>query len=344
MFENNGSSKIAQLADKCSGLVHHILRRKKVATGSRGEKKMRMRTVLIAGGSGLLGSRLSQLLQEKGYGVIHLGRNPRSGGSIRTYRWDPLRGELDREAVEQADYVVNLAGAGIADRPWTAARKQLIIDSRVESTRLLKRSMSERSEPPLAYVAASAIGYYGDRGEEMMREEDPPAEGFLSASTCAWEEAIREVRETGIRTVGLRIGIVLSTKGGALEKILLPFRFRQGAYFGDGRQWMSWIHIDDMCRMIIAAMENESMQGFYNGVAPHPVRNRELVRQVRKALGKAALLIPVPSWALRLAMGELADVILGSTRVSAEKIRRTGFTFEFPELLPALQDLVVRKV
>ncbi len=304
-----------------------------------------MKTVLIAGGSGLLGSRLSHWLQQKGYKVIHLGRQPRAGGEIRTYRWDPARGELDREAVAQADYVIHLAGAGIADRPWTKARKKLIIDSRVESTRLLGQVLSERSEPPRAYVAASAIGYYGDRGEDLLRESDPPArEGFLSASTCAWEEAIREVRDTGIRTVGLRIGIVLSTKGGALEKILLPFRFRQGAYFGDGRQWMSWIHIDDMCRLIIAALENESMEGFYNAVAPHPVRNRELVRQVRKALGKAALVLPVPAWALRLAMGEMSEVILGSTRVSADKLLATGFKFAFPDLLPALQDLVARRV
>ena len=304
-----------------------------------------MSTVLIAGGSGLVGTRLSQLLKEKGYTVLHLGRRKQPDAAFPVYRWDPSTGYLEEGAVEQADHIINLAGAGIADSLWTKSRKKIIIDSRVDSTLLLKVHLERRKTPLKSYISASAVGYYGHRGDQLLQEEAAPGRrGFLAESVGIWEEAIKKVRETGTRTVAIRIGIVLSTKGGALEKILLPFRFFNGAYFGNGRQWMSWIHIDDVCRMFIEAMENEQMEGFYNGVAPHPVRNKEFVYAVKAALGKPALIVPAPSLALRVAMGEMADVIFDSTRVSSEKIERAGFKFQFPDLVPALQDLIQRKL
>lgn len=304
-----------------------------------------MPTILIAGGTGLLGSRLSQMLKEKNYTVLHLSRKKDLSARFPAYRWDLKNGYIEDEAIEKADYIINLAGAGVADRRWTAARKQLIIDSRVDSTLLLKTYIERKKSPLKAYVSASAVGFYGNRGDQLMKESDPAGDrGFLAESVRIWEEAIKRVSETGVRTVALRIGIVLSTQGGALEKILLPFHFFNGAYFGTGQQWMSWIHIDDLCRMFIEAIENEQWDGFYNGVAPNPARNKDFVFTVKKALRKPALIVPAPEIALRAVMGEMADVIFDSTRVSAEKIEKAGFQFHFPELLPAMDDLLRRKI
>ncbi|MCB0518751.1 MAG: TIGR01777 family protein [Lewinellaceae bacterium] len=304
-----------------------------------------MPTILIAGGTGLVGLRLSQLLKEKKYDVLHLSRSKDPTAEFPAYQWDLGKGTIDQEAIEKADYIINLAGAGIADKPWTKERKQLIIDSRVDSTQLLKKYIAQQKTPPKAYIAASAVGYYGSRGDQLMKESDPPADkGFLAESVTLWENAIRQVEETGVRLATIRIGIVLSTQGGALEKILLPFKFFNGAYFGSGQQWMSWVHIDDLCRMFIEAVENEQFQGIYNGVGPHPSRNKDFVYKVKAALGKPALIVPAPEAALRLVMGEMADVVFESTRVSSEKIEKTGFKFQFPELVPALRDLLERKV
>lgn len=288
----------------------------------------------------MIGTRLSQLLQEQGYNPIHLSRSKRPDAPYPTYQWDAKAGTIEDEAVQAADYVINLAGAGIADKPWTKARKALIISSRVNTARLFKNAFARTGHEPKAYISSSAIGYYGDRGETLMTEDAEPGEGFLSESTVAWESAIQEVGQTGLRTVGIRIGIVMSTEGGALEKMLIPFRFYAGTYFGNGQQWYSWIHIDDICRLFIHAMENEAMNGFYNGVAPQPVRNKVLVENIKTALDSPALIVPAPAIALRLAMGEMADAVLDSAKVSAEKTMSTGFTYQFPEVEKALGDLL----
>jgi len=299
-----------------------------------------MSTVLIGGGTGLIGTRLSALLKAKGYEVMHLSRTARPDAEFPAFEWDVEAGTIDEAAVEKADYVINLAGAGIADRPWTKARKKLIISSRVQSAALLADTFQKLGHQPKAYLSSSAIGYYGDRGNEWMSEDAAPGNGFLSESTQAWEEAIKGVAETGVRTVGLRIGIVLSTQGGALEKMLIPFRFYTGTYFGDGEQWYSWIHIDDIARMFIYALETEALSGFYNGVAPNPVTNKRLVTQMKEALNSPALIVPAPAFAMRLAMGEMADAVLDSTRVLADKIQATGFTFEYPAIDKALDQLL----
>ncbi len=303
-----------------------------------------MPTVLLAGGSGLIGSRLGQLLREGGHEVLLLSRRPRPGGPFPAFQWDPVKQTIDDEAVRRADYVINLAGASIAGKPWTSGRKQLIIDSRVDSARLLLSAFERLAHRPAAYISSSAIGYYGDRGEDWVDESSPPGKGFLPESCIAWEKAIGAVARAGIRTVAIRIGIVLSARGGAMAKMLMPFRFGGGAYFGDGSQWYSWIHIDDLCRLFIKAMEDGSMKGAYNGAAPYPVTNKELAEALKKALGKAALLVPAPALFLRLAMGEMADVVLHSTRVSSEKIEAAGFEFLFPTLEAALPDLLEREV
>ncbi len=304
-----------------------------------------MKNILIAGGTGLLGRRLSHLLKEKGYFVVHLSRKQNTSATFPAYQWDLKKKYIDPEAIGKADVIINLAGAGVADARWTDARKKIIIDSRVDSTLLLKSFIENKETSATTYLSASAIGYYGNRGAQLLKETDPPGEnGFLPESVTAWEKAIDEVAKTNIRTVAFRIGIVLSTKGGALQKMLLPFKFLNGTYFGDGSMYYSWIHIDDMSNMFIEAIENESYSGCYNGVAPSPAPNKEIILTCKKALGKPALIIPVPSIALRTAMGEMADMILDSTNVSCEKIEKAGFQFQFPELLPAIEDLLERKL
>jgi uncharacterized protein (TIGR01777 family) len=248
------------------------------------------------------------------------------------------------EAITRSDIVVNLAGAGIADKPWTEERKQLIIDSRVKSNRLLLDAFQRLGHQPEVYVAASAIGYYGDSGEAWVNEESESGEGFLSKSVQIWEQPIQEAIASDLRTVALRIGLVLSTKGGALPKLLLPFYFFVGTYFGDGQQWYSWIHIDDLCRMFIQAIEDREMQGVYNAVGPTPERNKAFTRLVGEARNVPFLLFPAPVFALQLFLGEMSQTVLISTKVSSEKIEKRGFTFQFEQLGEAVQDLLARKI
>lgn len=299
-----------------------------------------MSYILIAGGTGLVGARLGEMLRERGYETALLSRKSAVGSSIRTFAWDPSEGRIDPEALREASAVINLAGAGIADRPWTQARKRLIIESRTQSTGLLRKMLLSTPNRVETYLSASAIGFYGDTGEAWADETAAVGGGFLAESTQAWENAFHEVEAMSIRAVALRIGIVLSPEGGALEKMLLPFKARLGTYFGDGRQWYSWIHIDDLCRIFIYALENPEMRGIYNAVAPNPERNKALVEAIGAALGGPNLAIPAPAFALRLAMGEMADVILNSNRISSKKITDSGFEFRFPELAPALTDLL----
>lgn len=303
-----------------------------------------MTKVLIAGGTGLVGKRLSHLLSQKGYEVAWLSRSKKDDSPYQIYQWDIKAQTIEAEAIEHADYVINLAGAGIADQLWTKSRKKAIINSRTEGTRLLKKQIQQAKNKPKAYISASAVGYYGDRGNEWMNEHSSAGDGFLSKTTILWEDAIQEVAKTGVRTVALRIGIVLSTQGGAMEKMLLSFKVRVGAYFGDGSQWYSWIHLDDLCRMFIAAIENEEMKGVYNAVAPEPATNKVLTEQLAEALDKASLVVPTPAFVLKMGMGDMSSVVLNSTRVSSKKIERAGFEYKHADLLPALRDLVQREI
>lgn len=291
--------------------------------------------VLLAGGSGFIGSRLQVLLKEKGYTVRVLTRTPRGAGQ---FAWDPARGTMDEAALEGVSAIVNLAGAGIADGRWTPARKKLLLDSRVESARLLRDALRRNGARPSVYVSASAIGYYGNSGEQLMRETDPPRTGGFLSDTCrVWESAADEVAALGIRTVKFRVGVVLDKTGGALKEIARPLYFGLGSYFADGKAWYSWIHRDDMCRALIYAIENESLAGVYNAVAPHPERIKPLVKAAARAMRRPVLFAPVPAFALRILFGEMADTILFSNLVSAEKLQAAGFRFEFPELDGAMK-------
>lgn len=303
-----------------------------------------MKTVLIAGGTGLIGHRLSLLLRERGYEVLHLSRKANPDAEFPAFAWNLEQGTLDENAVQRADVVINLAGAGIADERWTEQRKRLIIESRVKSTHLLLQSFQKWNKQPQVYVSSAATGYYGNRGEDIMTEEAAPGEGFLTKSCLEWEKAIQDVATTGIRTVGLRIGVVLSKNGGALEKMLIPLNFFVSTYFGNGRQWYSWIHIDDLCRMFLWAIENEQWSGFYNAIAPNPTRNKDFARALGQALRRPVLVLSVPAFILRLIFGEMADTILFSMRVSSRKIEKAGFEFRYPDLIAALMDIFKRKI
>lgn len=304
-----------------------------------------MTKVLIAGGRGLIGMRLSGLLKAQGYEVAHLSRQARAGGPYPTYAWNPAAGTVDAEAVRGADYIINLAGEGIADRPWTEARKAALIGSRTDSARTLLRACMETGWKPKAYLAASAIGYYGDRGEERLPETAGVGQGFMADTCAAWEAATEEVRAAlGVRAFVLRIGIVLSSQGGALAKMIPPAKLLVSPYFGDGRQWYAWIHIDDVCGIFMRAITEERWAGVYNGVAPEPVRNAGLARALPAALGRPAVSFPTPAFALRLAMGEMADVILNSNRCVPERLLEAGYVFQHPKLDGALRDVVSRGV
>jgi uncharacterized protein (TIGR01777 family) len=299
-----------------------------------------MATILIGGGTGLVGQRLSELLNMEGHTVLHLSRTKDLDAKYPAYHWDLHRQTIDREAVEQADYLINLAGAGIADKPWTRARKQVIIESRTQSNALLRKAALERSTPPKAYIASAAIGIYGDRGDTLLTEESEPGQsGFLAESCRQWEAAIQDWMTTPIRTVGIRIGVVMANEGGALPKMMMSLPVGVAPYFGNGQAWYSWIHIDDLARLFIHAIKTEDMQGFYNGVAPHPVRNKDLVRAMVEAKKAKAVLVPAPAFALRLGMGEMADAVLSSARVSADKTESTGFTFKYPTIDDAFKAL-----
>ncbi len=301
-----------------------------------------MSTVLLAGGSGLIGRRLSILLEKKGYDVIFLSRKKRSDS--RFFQWDVNQGTIDAEAIEKADYVINLAGAGIVDKRWTDDRKKVLIESRTQSAALLKASF-EKIKNPKAYLSASAIGFYGNRGDEWLTEKSTPQpEDFLSEVTIAWENAANSIAKLNIRTVIFRIGIVLSMNGGALPEMILPMKFGARVSFGDGKAYYPWIHIDDVCNMFIWALENEKANGIYNAVAPEPLMIKNLAEEIQKARGGFALPVPAPSFALKLVMGEMSDMLLNSARVSCEKIVTSGYQFKFPEIQPALKNILKEKV
>lgn len=303
-----------------------------------------MATVLIAGGSGLIGTRLSQLLRENGHEVRHFSRRPKPNSPYPTFVWDIKQGTYDASAFIGVTHVIHLAGAGIADSRWTPKRKEIIIKSRTESTRLLQEGILAHGQSVTAYLAGSAIGFYGDREEEILTEDAAAGDGFLSESVTIWEQAIEALTKvTQLPTLTIRTGIVLSTQGGALPKMLLPLHFFVSTYFGDGQQWYSWIHLDDICRMFLRGVEDSSFRGVYNGVAPNPARSKTLAATLIKATGKLALLLPAPAFALRLILGEMSHTVLDSARVSTEKLEAEGFRFTFPELEAAVRDLVNRK-
>ena len=306
-----------------------------------------MPTVIITGGTGLVGKALGHALLAKGYHIIILTRtlpstdhSPQSIKGIQYAKWDIESQTIDENAIASADYIIHLAGAGVADKRWTKKRKQEIVDSRVKSCKLLADSLKTISNKVKAVVSASAIGWYGpDRilpNPTPFAESDPADESFLGSTCRQWEESIEPVTQSGKRLVKLRIGIVLSKDGGALKEFIKPLKFGVAAILGSGKQIISWIHIDDLVQLFITAMEIETWQGTYNAVAPNPVSNKELTLQLAKSRKKFFIPIHVPTFILKIMLGEMSVEILKSATVSSQKVQKAGFQYTFPVIKDAL--------
>lgn len=297
--------------------------------------------VLVTGASGFVGSALVPFLVNEGHFVVRLVRSTPAPGRNEV-SWDPERGAIDLDALEGIDAAVHLAGESIAGSSWTGEGKRKIRDSRVGGTRLLCDSFSRLERPPETLVCASAVGYYGDRGHEVLREESPPGTGFLAQVCREWEAASEAAERKGIRVVRLRIGMVLSAKGGALAKMLGIFRAGLGGRVGSGEQYMSWIALDDLVGAVDHAIRTPSLEGPVNAVSPRPVTNREFARTLGRVLGRPAVL-PAPAFAVRLVLGEMADeLLLASTRVAPDRLLLSGYAFRYPELEGALRHLLRR--
>ena len=296
--------------------------------------------VAITGATGLIGSALTEALTEDGTEVLVLSRLIRAASdSTRTVFWDPANLELDATALEGCDVMVHLAGETIANR-WTRAQKERIRRSRVDGTRLLVDGLKKLSKPPPVFVAASAIGFYGDRADEEIDDGSPHGSGFLPDICRDWEAETSRAQEYGARILHLRIGVVLSTKGGALAKMLLPFKMGLGGPMGSGRQWMSWIHIDDVVAIFRFVMDRDDLRGPVNTTAPRPVRQAEFAKALGKTLGRPAI-APAPGFALRLIFGEMGQsLLLEGQKVLPRRLQEAGYSFQHPDLPEALQDVL----
>lgn len=292
--------------------------------------------ILISGASGLVGKAASEALRADGHRV---GRFVRPGGNLsrRDARWDPASGLIDAEAMEGADAIIHLAGASIAGSRWTEARKEILYSSRVDATRLLVEAIAKLRRKPRVLLAASAVGYYGNRGDEVLTEASAGGEGFLAELARDWEAESLRAESFGVRVVLLRFGMVLSARGGALPRIVTPFKLGLGGRLGGGKQWMSWIALEDVVGVIRAALNDERFSGPVNVVSPNPVRNAEFTRVLAGALHRPAV-FPAPAFALRLALGEMADeLLLSSQQALPQKLLSASYPFRLRELEPALR-------
>lgn len=299
-------------------------------------------TVLITGGTGSIGRRLTQLLQEQGFQVSLLSRSARQIPGVRVYQWDIKKGHLDPKAITTADYIIHLAGEGIADERWTDARKNEILNSRTQSTALLAQALAKNKHNVKAFVGASAIGFYGgDTADRPLTETSEGGHDFLAQVVRAWERSEDQIGALGIRTVKMRIGVVLMADGGALPKLVQPVRLGAGAAIGSGQQYISWIHLDDLCQLFIQALTNESWEGVYNAVAPNPVTNESLTRAIASVLHRPMLLPKIPTFAIKLLYGEMAIVVTGGNYVLNKRIAdETTFQYQYTDLTKALENLL----
>jgi uncharacterized protein (TIGR01777 family) len=298
--------------------------------------------IVISGATGLVGAALRSALLTENNDVARLVR-PGSSQLAGDIRWDPASGAIDAAAMEGTDAVVNLNGAGIGDSRWTAERKKVLRSSRVDSTRVLVDALAKLQRRPRVFISSSAIGYYGSRGDEVLTEASASGGDFIAALSRDWEAEALRADAVGVRAVIVRFGIVLSVKGGALARMLTPFKLGAGGRLGSGTQWMSWIALDDVVGAIRAAIVNDKLRGPVNAVAPNPVQNSEFTRSLAKVLHRPAI-FPAPAFALRLALGEMADaLLLSSQRVQPERLISAGFKFRFENLESALRAALGRK-
>jgi uncharacterized protein len=298
--------------------------------------------ILMTGTSGLIGSHLLSCFKERGHEVVRVVRHE-SQLSDDTILWDPKHRELRLEEFEGFDVVVNLAGENISSGRWTDEKKQKIRDSRVIGTHMLAELLVRLQNPPQLFISASAVGFYGDRGEERLTETSPEGEGFLSEVCQKWEEATLPAKNAGIRVVNLRFGIVLASEGGALARMLLPFKMGLGGVIGTGKQYMSWIAIDDLVGIVLHVMNDPSIQGPVNTVSPDPVTNYTFTKVLGRVLSRPTI-FPLPAFIARLILGEMADeLLLSSVRAVPEVLHKTGYSFLYPDLKSALRHVLGRK-
>jgi len=292
--------------------------------------------ILISGASGLVGTSVADALRKDGHAV---GKFVRTGGTARDgdARWDPASGTVDLAAMEGADAVICLSGASVGEGRWTPERKKVLRSSRVDLTRVLVDSLGRLKQKPRVFIAASAIGYYGNRGDEILTESSTAGNNFIAQLARDWEAESMRAEGAGIRTVILRFAVILSAKGGALGRMVLPFKLGAGGRLGSGKQWMSWVALEDVVEIVRAVIADERMRGPVNVAAPGPVQNAEFTRVLAKVLHRPAIL-PAPALALRIALGEMADgLLLSSQRVIPEKLRAAGYRFRFENLEGALR-------
>ena len=297
------------------------------------------KNILITGGTGSIGKPLTDALLAKGYTVSHLSRKPGSDSRIKTFLWDVAKREIDESCIENIDILIHLAGAGIVDERWTDKRKKELIDSRTDSIGLIYDLMRKKANKIHTVISAAAIGYYGDRGNDLMTEDSAPGPGFMPECCVAWERAIDKGKDLGVRIVKYRTGVVLDKRAGALPQMARPVKLFAGVALGSGKQWIPWIHWQDAIDTYLFAIENDQVEGVFNMVAANPATNKQLMKAIARQLHKPLWPFNVPAFVFKLLMGEMSIVILGSTKVSPQKIENAGFQFKHPELPEALSDI-----
>ena len=299
-----------------------------------------MKTILIAGGTGLVGQLLAQTLNDEGYNIRLISRSKPSNPVYPTFLWNVDKGVADGNAFKEVDIVINLAGSGVADKLWTERRKKEITESRVKSNQLLAYCFKNYHRPGL-YISAGAIGFYGHRDDELLTEEHVSGDDFLSKSCTSWENAVFETADQSTRLILFRIGIVLSTRGGALQKMIFPWKMGISTSFNPGNQWYSWIHEEDLVRLFVFAIQNEQVKGIYNAVAPNPEKMYDFAKAMN-AQSKLPwrMVWSIPFTILTTAMGEMSTVLTNSAKVSSEKIIKAGFQFKFKKMDEALKNLI----
>lgn len=300
----------------------------------------RKASILITGGSGLIGRYLTSLLLTEGYAVSHLSRGTDQFGRVRVHRWDPAKKILDPVVLDSVDYIIHLAGANLGEGKWTEARKNEIISSRVDSARLLFDTASQNGIKIKGFISASGVSCYGTvTSNHIFSEDDPLADDFLGVVCQKWEQAAEMFAVAGIRTVKIRTAIALEKNDSALSKMMMPARFGFLAITGTGKQYMPWIHIQDICGIYLKALQDEKMNGEYNAVSPQHTTHKEFIETLGSVIKKPVLPLPVPGFALRSVLGEMASLVLEGSRVSSEKIKNAGYEFKFPNLHDALTDV-----
>ncbi|MBI9052634.1 MAG: TIGR01777 family oxidoreductase [Bacteroidales bacterium] len=298
-----------------------------------------MKNIIITGGSGLVGMHLSEKLRKKGYNVFVFSRSKKNVSESTSY-WDYKNNIINKDILQKANYIVHLAGVNISSKRWTTHRKKDIVESRVKTAEFLLNSIDQANNSLESFISASAVGYYGAvTSNNIFTEEDNSASDFLGVTCKEWEQTVDKFKALGIRTVKLRTGIVLAKEGGALPKMIPPIKLGIGSAIGSGKQYMPWIHIDDLCDIYIKAIEDENMQGVYNAIAPEYVNNFEFTRSLAKVLKKPFWFPQLPSVLMKLLFGEMANILLKGSRVSSEKILKSGFEFKYRNLKDALQSL-----